>query len=111
LLKEIPGCSINLKSLPNKGIYQAISNERGLKRMSVLEKHLNPVLDFVNEDYQKIFGKRHFRSKMNRLNRSGKVIFEKITSVDQLKSAMDSIEVFHNLRQGAAFNKTPFYSE
>ncbi len=108
LLKEIPGSSINLKSLPNKGIYQAISNAKGFKWMSVIEKHLNPVLDFETEDYQKIFGKRHFRSKFNRLNRAGEALFEKITSLDELKSAMESIEVFHNLRQGAAFNKMPF---
>ncbi|WP_194976262.1 GNAT family N-acetyltransferase [Aquiflexum lacus] len=108
LWQEIPGCSINLKSLPDKRIYHEMSIGRGFKRVSVLEKHLNPVLDYESENYQQIFGKRHFRSKFNRLNRAGEAIFEKITSIDDLKSAMETIEVFHNLRQGAAFNKTPF---
>jgi hypothetical protein len=108
LLKEIPGSSINLKSLPDKRIYHEMSIVRGFKKMSVLEKHLNPILDFQKEEYQRIFGKRHFRSKFNRLNRAGETVFEKITSVDELKSAMETIEIFHNLRQGAAFNKSPF---
>ena len=108
LWKEIPGCKINLKSLPEKGVFLDMSNCSGFERMSVLEKHPNPVLDFEAEDYRKIIGKRHFRSKFNRLNKEGEVTFEKITSFDELKIVMETIEVLHNLRQGAAFNKTPF---
>jgi hypothetical protein len=108
IFEKFPGCSINLKYIPNINLYLSLSNNTGLKKMVVLEKHLNPVLDFKLDGYDKIFGKRHFKSKLNRLNRAGKVSFEKINSLEKLEATLDSIEVYHNLRQGAAFNKIPF---
>jgi hypothetical protein len=69
---------------------------------------LNPVLDFNEEGYDRIFAKRHFKSKINRLNRAGNVVFEKITSQQRLAEVFPTVATFYALRQGAAFNKKPF---
>jgi hypothetical protein len=76
--------------------------------MSVIEKLHNPVLDFQLDGYGKIFGKRHFKSKLNRLNRAGKLKFERITDYKVLEKEFPKIAQYQNIRQGAAFNKTPF---
>ena len=111
LFREMPGCSINLKSLPTRELYAGMTKVSSFKRLAVLEKHLNPVLDFGEDGYQQVFGKRHFRAKYNRLGRAGKMDFEKISSAEELTTAMETIEVYHNLRQGAAFNKVPFHQD
>lgn len=111
LFKEMPGCSINLKSLPAWEIYHEMAKISGFKRLAVLEKHLNPVLDFGEDGYKQVFGKRHFRAKYNRLSKAGKMDFEKLATAEELSTAMETIEVFHNLRQGAAFNKVPFHQD
>jgi hypothetical protein len=108
LLKKIPNCLINLKSLPDIKLFQSMEHFPKFKRMAVLEKFQNPVLDFKVEGYEKIFGKRHFKSKINRLNRAGNVKFEKITDFRVLEKIFPQIEQYYSIRQGAAFNKTPF---
>jgi len=110
LLKKMPGCIINLKCLPDIEIFQAMENFPKFRRMTVLEKFQNPVLDFKVEGYEKIFGKRHFKSKINRLNRAGNVKFEKITDFRVLEKIFPQIAQYYSIRQGAAFNKIPFPS-
>ncbi|SMD46290.1 Acetyltransferase (GNAT) domain-containing protein [Aquiflexum balticum DSM 16537] len=108
IFKKFPGCSINLKSLPNLDDYVFLSQHKDFKSMTALEKSHNPVLDFEEENFKRIIGKRHFRSKFNRLNRAGEVQFKKLESPDELSSAFGDIFLFYNLRHGAAFNKIPF---
>jgi hypothetical protein len=108
LFKKIPGCLINLKSLPDIKLFQSMEHFPKFKKMTVLEKFQNPVLDFKVEGYEKIFGKRHFKSKINRLNRAGKVKFEKITDFRVLDKLFPQIAQYYSIRQGAAFNKIPF---
>jgi hypothetical protein len=108
LLKKIPGCLINLKCLPDIKLFQAMEHFPKFRKKTVLEKFQNPVLDFKVEDYEKIFGKRHFKSKINRLNRAGKVTFEKITDSQVLEKMFPQISQYYSIRQGAAFNKIPF---
>ncbi|WP_113922998.1 GNAT family N-acetyltransferase [Cognataquiflexum aquatile] len=108
LMKHIPGCEINLKSLTNLKSYKAIAPNDKVSKYSVIEKYHNPILGFNFDDFQKIINKRHFKAKFNRVKKSGDLKFELLNSVDRLQFALDQIEVFHNIRQGAAFNKTPF---
>lgn len=108
LLKQNPGCSINLKSLPHLDVVREIEKNNDFRKMTVFEKYHNPVLNFEDNSYQKVIGKRHFRSKYNRLSRGGRLKFERLNSLEQLNRAFNDIEVYYNLRQGAAFNKTPF---
>ncbi|MCF1750119.1 GNAT family N-acetyltransferase [Mariniradius sediminis] len=108
LLHEIPGCVINLKSIHHQGIIQDLTQLSDFRKHTVVEKFLNPVLDFREEDYDRIFAKRHFKSKINRLNRAGNVVFEKITSQQRLAEVFPTVAKFYALRQGAAFNKIPF---
>ncbi|EMS30878.1 hypothetical protein C943_03073 [Mariniradius saccharolyticus AK6] len=108
LLDDIPGCVINLKSIQDISIYNELAGLPDFNRNTVLEKFLNPVLDFRVEGYDKIFAKRHFKSKINRLNRAGNVVFEKVISPQRLAEVFPKLATFYALRQGAAFNKTPF---
>jgi hypothetical protein len=111
ILNEIPGCLINLKSIPNMGVFNEIYPSIDFRKNSVLEKFLNPVLDFSDEGHNRILSKRHFKSKINRLNRAGKVFFEQVESEERFVQVFPKIASFHALRQGAAFNKIPFPSE
>jgi hypothetical protein len=108
LLEKIPGCIINLKSLPNIDLFHSMEHFPQFRNMTVLEKLHNPVLDFDLEGYEKVFGKRHFKSKINRLNRAGNIEFRKITEADELKNLFPQIVAYYNIRQGAAFNKIAF---
>lgn len=108
IFKQFPGCSINLKSLPHLDDYHILSKRKDFKSMTVLEKFHNPVLDFEEENFKNIIGKRHFRSKFNRLNRAGEVQFKKVESPEELSAVFGDIFLFYNLRHGAAFNKMPF---
>lgn len=111
ILNEIPGCLINLKSVPNIDVFNEMNPPIGFRKNSVLEKSLNPVLDFSDEGHDRILSKRHFKSKINRLNRAGEVFFEQVESEERFVQVFPKIASFHALRQGAAFNKTPFPSE
>jgi len=108
LLKKNPSLFITLKCLPGLEIFQSMENFSDFKNMTVLEKFLNPVLDFQIEGFEKIFAKRHFKSKINRLNRAGDVKFEKITDAQLLENTFPKIAQYYSLRQGAAFNKIPY---
>jgi hypothetical protein len=110
ILDKYPGCVINLKSLPNTDILNELVYLPDFRTNTVLEKFHNPVLDFAAEGYDKIFAKRHFKSKINRLNKAGNVQFEKITTLEKLKSVFPTLTSFYALRQGAAFNKIPYLS-
>lgn len=110
LLKKYPACVINLKSVPNPEIYKDLLTLSDFRSSVVLERFHNPILDFSEEGYDKIFAKRHFKSKINRLNKAGKVQFEKIVSLEKLKEIFPTIATFYALRQGAAFNKIPYLS-
>jgi hypothetical protein len=108
LMNHLPGCEINLKSLPNLDSFKKMASNNMVKKYCVIEKYHNPILGLNLEDYQKIINKRHFKAKFNRVNKSGELYFEKLNSLERLHLALNHIEIFHNLRQGAAFNKTPF---
>ncbi|MCL6260434.1 GNAT family N-acetyltransferase [Aquiflexum sp. TKW24L] len=108
LMNHIPGCEINLKSLPNLESFKKMVSNNKVNKYSVIEKYHNPILGFKLDGYQKIINKRHFKAKFNRVNKSGELHFEHLNCLERLQLALNHIEVFHNLRQGAAFNKTPF---
>ncbi|MCH6236771.1 GNAT family N-acetyltransferase [Cognataquiflexum rubidum] len=108
LINHIPGCEINLKSLPNLESFKKMASNNKVFKYSVIEKYHNPILGFKLDDYQKIINKRHFKAKFNRVNKSGELLFEHLNSLERLQLALNHVEVFHNLRQGAAFNKIPF---
>lgn len=105
--EKFPNSYINLKSFPSVQFIETIRANPKFSRMMVIEEFYNPILDYKREDFIEILKKRHFKSKDNRLNRSGKVKFEKIDNLHSLDNAFDDIEVFYDLRQGAAFNKIP----
>lgn len=111
LIDKTPGCSINLKSLPGEGVFSALKKRRDFNKYASFERYHNPVLEFGDDSFGKIIGKRHFKSKFNRFSRAGKTEFRKIENRKDLDLAFNDIEMFYNLRQGAAFNKTPFPPE
>jgi CelD/BcsL family acetyltransferase involved in cellulose biosynthesis len=108
LLDLFPKVFINLKSLADKTLIENLKSQTDFSKISVIEQHLNPILSYEKDDFKSILNKRHFRSKSNRLKRAGTVKFEKLTSKESLIDAFKDIEVYHDLRQGAAFNKVPF---
>jgi hypothetical protein len=110
-IEKTPGCSINLKSLPGEGVFASLKERNDFNRYSSFERYHNPVLDFGDDSFGKIIGKRHFKSKFNRFSKAGRTAFRKIEKREDLDLAFNDIEVFYNLRQGAAFNKTPFPPE
>ncbi len=55
--------------------------------------------------------KRSMRSRLNRLERMGKVSFNRIVDPEEFASALDEIIPFHDFRQGAAHLNFPFSSD
>src|SRR5207237_571175 len=55
--------------------------------------------------------KRGNRSKINRLGRFGSLRFERLTTVDELKAAFETIIAQYDFRQGAVFGVCPFQSD
>lgn len=111
LLERFPGCSINLKSIPSSVAFDSLKNRKDFFSVTSVEVYQNPVLAFDHESYEKIIGKRHFKSKYNRISKAGVLEFKRIVAYDELDREFDEIAVFYNLRQGAAFNKMPFPAE
>lgn len=111
LIEKTPGCSINLKSLPGEVAFSALRRRSDFYKYASFERYHNPILEFDDDSFGKVIGKRHFKSKFNRFSRAGKTEFRKIENRAELDLAFNDIEVFYNLRQGAAFNKTPFPPE
>lgn len=105
--EKFPNAYINLKSFPSIDFFEKIKANPKFSTMMVIEEFYNPILDYKREDFKEILKKRHLKSKENRLNRSGNVKFEKVDSVHILDNAFNDIEIFYDLRQGAAFNKIP----
>lgn len=108
LFRIFPNAYVNLKSVSGENIFMAIENLPSFKKMTVIETYQNPILDYQRDGFEEILNKRHFRSKSNRINRAGEVKFEKVKSKEELIFSFNDVSVFHDLRQGAAFNKIPF---
>ncbi|UJP64869.1 GNAT family N-acetyltransferase [Mongoliitalea daihaiensis] len=101
------GYSVNLKSLPGEQSYQELANLASFQKYTVLESHNNPVLDLQSEGIKEVLGKRHFKAKFNRFQRAGNTQFIRLEQQNEFDQSISDIQVFLNLRQGAAFNKFP----
>lgn len=111
LFKTFPGCSINFKFLPTNTDWEWIQEDPDFADIHAVQIYRNPTLDYRGTEWNEIFRKRHLKAKFNRLNRAGKVRFEKINEVQIFGETLDQVAVFQDLRQGAMFNKLPFSND
>ena len=110
VLQQFPHSPIHLRHVTSQASLQW-TNEPYWKKRCVLEPYRRPLMYMSDPEVDKIFRKSEFRKKRNRLQKKGKVEFERITSKKEFEAIWDDIMVMYDFRQGAKFNLAQFRNE
>lgn len=108
LFQAFPSFHINFYNItPNSPISWSTSDPFWRKR-TVLKTNRRLLMDLRDQEVDKIFRKKQFREKTNRLKRLGNLKFEKVVDVDYFKAILDELIAQSDFRKGAKFNMLQF---
>jgi hypothetical protein len=105
---KFPKCSISFRFIPPSTPIHWIKTDKMLKPHLIIQEFTRPLMCMSSPELLKIFRKSEFRNKLNRLKRSGKLSFEKITNIAVFSSILPQLTLLYDFRQGAMFNKNQF---
>jgi CelD/BcsL family acetyltransferase involved in cellulose biosynthesis len=109
ILKQFPAHTITLRFMPPGTPMDWLKNDKKWQQCSILQSHARPLIHLKDANEEKKFHrKKHFKHKLNRLKRTGEVVFETITDLQRFKTSLDEMAVMYDFRQSALFNKSPF---
>jgi len=109
LFDKFPGYRIKFSYLPSQTPKAWLKNSP-MGKHAVLQPYKRPIIDLNHPEVSKIFTKRGFKLKRNRLKREGKLSFVTITEERELLKYMDELALQYDFRQGAMFNRCHFRS-
>jgi CelD/BcsL family acetyltransferase involved in cellulose biosynthesis len=105
-----PGYSINLYNTTPETPLGWTTNINWQKRCQTKSLR-RPLMDLRDPEVSKLFRKKQFREKTNRLKRMGTLSFEKITDAEQFESILDELAAQSDFRKGAKFNHSEFKND
>src|SRR5690606_29764852 len=108
LLQHFPDHDIFFRFLPNGVDTTCLNNDPDWKDTCIIQTFRRPLMEMKNPEVLKLFKKRGFKLKLNRLKRIGDVKFEHITDLKRFLSFYDQLTLQYDFRQGAMFNKNHF---
>ncbi|WP_143962608.1 GNAT family N-acetyltransferase [Litoribacter populi] len=107
LLKTFPTAEIHLKYLPAKIPVDWVS-EPAWSAKCALQEWGRPLMRMSDPELPKFFKKRSYKTKLNRLKRSGKLEFKEVTDRNEYADMLPALALQFDFRQGAMFNKKHF---
>lgn len=108
--QQFPRSPIHLRYVTSQASLQWTKEPYWAQRC-VLEPYGRPLMYMSDPEVDKIFRKSEFRKKRNRLQKKGKVEFERITTKEGFEAIWDDMMVMYDFRQGAKFNLAQFQNE
>ncbi|MBS9524259.1 GNAT family N-acetyltransferase [Litoribacter alkaliphilus] len=107
LLKTFPTAEIHLKYLPAKIPVDWVKESEWSSKCA-LQKWGRPLMRMNDPELPKFFKKRSYKTKLNRLKRSGKLEFKEVTGRQEFLDMLPGLALQFDFRQGAMFNKKHF---
>jgi CelD/BcsL family acetyltransferase involved in cellulose biosynthesis len=111
LFRAFPGFQINLYNVAPNSPISWVTDEPYWKQRTVVKKLRRPLMHLCDPEVDKIFRKKQFREKTNRLKRLGNLKFEKVTDPDHFKAILDELIAQSDFRKGAKFNLLQFEAD
>ncbi len=108
IFNTFPGFQINFYNVTPNTPISWLASEPFWKKRVISKKLRRPLMDLYDPEVDKIFRKKQFREKTNRLKRIGNLKFEKLTDADQFKAILDELIAQSDFRKGAKFNLMQF---
>lgn len=108
IMKALPGYHINLYNVPPGSPMEWTETDTYWKQRSIVKLFKRPLMDLNDPEVFRLFRKKQFREKTNRLKRLGNLKFEKITEESQFNSIIDELVIQSDFRKGAKFNLHQF---
>jgi CelD/BcsL family acetyltransferase involved in cellulose biosynthesis len=108
LMKKFPGHPISFRFLPPQTPIAWIEQDATWRRYSTVQPHTRPFINFKDPEHEKLYQRKHFKHKMNRLKKLGEVHFECIRDLKKFESSLNEMAILYDFRQSALFNKNHF---
>lgn len=106
-----PGYNINLYNAPPDTPLEWARVDKYWHRHCQTKALKRPLMNLKDPEVTKLFRKKQFREKTNRLKRLGNLSFEKITTTKQFEAILDGLAAQSDFRKGAKFNHTEFLND
>ncbi|GAB3662511.1 hypothetical protein GCM10028791_37600 [Echinicola sediminis] len=108
LKKEFPQCDIYFRFLTPKVPKDWLYANKDWKNKFVIQAYKRPLVRMNDPEIDKLFRKKEFKNKYNRLKRQGELVFEQIKNPQQFEQVLPILIEQFEFRQRAMFNKSQF---
>ena len=108
LMKQFPGVAISFRFLPPGTPLDWLKEDAKWRKCGIVQSYSRPLINFNNPEHAKLFQKKHFKHKLNRLKKSGEFRFETVTDIETFESSLHEMTILFDFRQSAMFNKNHF---
>ncbi|SIT75423.1 GNAT family N-acetyltransferase [Pontibacter indicus] len=108
LIKTFPKHDIYFRFIPAGTSVKNLAYSPNWEKFCVLQTISRPLMEMNKPETAKLFRKRGFNLKLNRLKRLGDIKFTHISDPDQFKIIYQQLKDQYDFRQGAMFNKIHF---
>lgn len=108
LAEAFPAHDIMFRFIPPKSPLEWLKSTKFWKTKHVLQPYARPFMEMKDPQIQKIFKKRGYKLKVNRLKRLGNLEFRKITDLEEFTDLVGELVTQYDFRQGAMFNKVSY---
>lgn len=111
LMNRFPGVPVTFRYLPPETPLDWMKSNKKWRNRSILQPYSRPLINLKDEEVTKTSSRNHFKSKFNRLKKSGEVKFERVHDVESFAKSLDDVAALYDFRQGAMFNKNHFRND
>jgi CelD/BcsL family acetyltransferase involved in cellulose biosynthesis len=108
LQKLFIGYEINLYNVPPSTPLGWTTSDSYWRKRCLTKPLRRPLMDLRDPEVSKLFRKKQFREKTNRLRRLGNLSFEKITDTARFETILDELAAQSDFRKGAKFDHSEF---
>ena len=111
VLSLYPGHDVTFYNTPPETpLLWTKTNEKWRER-TILKLLQRPLMDLHSPDVTRLFRKKQFREKTNRLKRLGELKFERVTDPERFALLLDDLVMQSDFRKGAKYNFFQFETD
>ncbi|WP_143962611.1 GNAT family N-acetyltransferase [Litoribacter populi] len=108
VIESYPKSDIFLRFVPNGECLDWVELDPYWKKHCIVQSFRRVLIKMTEPEFPKLFTKKEFKNKRNRLKRLEGFEFSKITDLEEFKRILPDLTDQYDFRQGAMFNKFPF---
>ncbi|MBT0809940.1 GNAT family N-acetyltransferase [Litoribacter ruber] len=108
VIELYPKSDIFLRFVPNGDCLDWVELDPFWKKHCIVQSFRRVLIKMTEPEFPKLFTKKEFKNKRNRLKRLEGFEFSKITDLEEFKRVLPDLTDQYDFRQGAMFNKFPF---